>query len=95
MFTILKTMVGENYLEIKFFIRRQYLVEGKGGYRFWIIIVVINIPTNNQKAPKILPSFSSSSYVLKKNRVPIKLRQTPKIKNEYWIMNFSKDDGVF
>ena len=63
---------------------------------FWIIIVVvINIPINNQKAPKILPSFSPSSYFLKKNRVPIKLRHTPKIKNEYWIINFSKDDEVF
>ena len=89
-------MAGESYLKIKFFfIIIEYLVVDKGGYRFWIIIVVINIPTNNQKAPKILPSFSSSSYVLKKNKVPIKLRQTPKIKNEYWIMNFSKDDEVF
>ena len=89
-------MVGESYLKIKFFFKRsEYLVEGRGSYRFWIIIVVINIPTNNQKAPKILPSFSSSSYVLKKNRVPIKLRHTPKIKNEYWIINFSKDDEVF
>ena len=35
------------------------------------------------------------SYVLKKNRVPIKLRHTPKIKNEYWVINFSKDDEVF
>ena len=62
---------------------------------FWIIIVVINIPINSQKAPKILPAFSPSSYFLKKNKVPIKLRHTPKIKNEYWIINFSKDDEVF
>ena len=62
---------------------------------FWIIIVNIIIPINNQKAPKMLPSFSPSSYFLKKNKVPIKLRHTPNIKNEYWIMNFSKVDEVF
>ena len=62
---------------------------------FWIINVIIIIPINNQKAPKILPSFSPSSYFLKKNKVPIKLRHTPNIKNEYWIMNFSKVDEVF
>ena len=43
----------------------------------------------------MLPSFSPSSYFLKKNKVPIKLRHTPNIKNEYWIMNFSKVDEVF
>ena len=64
-------------------------------YKFLIIIVAINVPMNNQKAPSSFPIFSLGSYFLKKNKVPMAIKIPLIIQVDNPIIRFYKDLILF